>query len=94
MFDLVQHSSASFSTIASVLNSTYRLSLLARDVYNRTYDHARESKSSSARFIETLRDEGYIYTMKVTTDANMTRSLSTQLDEKSSSGLLWLKKIN
>ncbi|ODQ70388.1 hypothetical protein LIPSTDRAFT_74672, partial [Lipomyces starkeyi NRRL Y-11557] len=32
----VQHSSASLSTIASVLNTTYGLSLLGRDVYNRT----------------------------------------------------------
>ncbi|KAK9481710.1 hypothetical protein V1527DRAFT_502452, partial [Lipomyces starkeyi] len=46
MFDLVQHSSASFSTIASVLNSTYGLSLLGRDVYNRTYDNFCENKSS------------------------------------------------
>ncbi|KAK9326869.1 hypothetical protein V1520DRAFT_372452 [Lipomyces starkeyi] len=65
MFDLVQHSSASFSTIAPVLNSNYGLSLLGRDVYNRTYDNFREYKSPSARFIETLRDEGYIYSVKL-----------------------------
>ncbi|KAK9333649.1 hypothetical protein V1520DRAFT_331333, partial [Lipomyces starkeyi] len=33
MLDLVRHSSASLSTIASVLNTTYGLSLLGRDVY-------------------------------------------------------------
>jgi hypothetical protein len=71
MFDLVQHSSASFSTIASVLNSTYGLSLLGRDVYNRTYDNFRENKSPSARFIETLRDEGYIYSVKLCTDSTL-----------------------
>ncbi|ODQ68816.1 hypothetical protein LIPSTDRAFT_76733 [Lipomyces starkeyi NRRL Y-11557] len=36
-----------------------------RDVYNRTYDNFREYKSPSARFIETLRDEGYIYSVKL-----------------------------
>ncbi|KAK9250399.1 hypothetical protein V1507DRAFT_445744 [Lipomyces tetrasporus] len=54
-------------TIASVLNSTYGSSLFGRDVYNRTYDYYRENKSSTARFIETLRDEGYIYSVKVST---------------------------
>ncbi|ODQ75223.1 hypothetical protein LIPSTDRAFT_69416 [Lipomyces starkeyi NRRL Y-11557] len=36
-----------------------------RDVYNRTYDNFRENKSPSARVIETLRDEGYIYRVKL-----------------------------
>ncbi|ODQ75734.1 hypothetical protein LIPSTDRAFT_68368 [Lipomyces starkeyi NRRL Y-11557] len=38
-----------------------------RDVYNRTYDNFRENKSPSARFIETLRDEDYIYSVKLCT---------------------------
>ncbi|KAK9251230.1 hypothetical protein V1507DRAFT_393277, partial [Lipomyces tetrasporus] len=44
MFDLVQHSSASLST--------YGLSLLGRDVYNRTYDYYGGNKASTARFID------------------------------------------
>ncbi|KAK9332931.1 hypothetical protein V1520DRAFT_360320 [Lipomyces starkeyi] len=42
-----------------------------RDVYNRTYDNFRENKSPSARFIETLRDEDYIYSVKLCTDSTL-----------------------
>ncbi|KAK9242634.1 hypothetical protein V1506DRAFT_555943 [Lipomyces tetrasporus] len=51
MRDLVRHSSASLTTIASVINTTYGLSLLGRDVYNRTYDYAQCKGTSTARFI-------------------------------------------
>jgi hypothetical protein len=68
MLDLVRHSSASMRTIASMLNNTYGLSLLPRDVYNRTYDYTQAKGSSTARFIEHLRDDGYIYRVKVAAD--------------------------
>ncbi|KAJ8102033.1 hypothetical protein POJ06DRAFT_280652 [Lipomyces tetrasporus] len=42
MLDLVQHSTASFNAIASVLNTTHGLSLLGRDVYNRSYDYTQK----------------------------------------------------
>ncbi|KAK9241911.1 hypothetical protein V1506DRAFT_569288 [Lipomyces tetrasporus] len=65
--DLVQHSTASFNTIASVLNTTHGLSLLGRDVYNRSYDYTQKG-TSTAKFIETLQAEGYIYRVRVAMD--------------------------
>ncbi|KAJ8103433.1 hypothetical protein POJ06DRAFT_241866 [Lipomyces tetrasporus] len=50
---LVQHSTASINAIASVLNTTHGLSLLSRDVYNRSYDYTQKG-TSTAKFIETL----------------------------------------
>ncbi|KAK9236669.1 hypothetical protein V1525DRAFT_362288, partial [Lipomyces kononenkoae] len=64
MVDLVQHSSAPVSSIASMLNTTYGLSLLGRDVYNRTYQYTQRTGNSTAKFVETLRDEGFIYRTK------------------------------
>ncbi|KAK9483925.1 hypothetical protein V1527DRAFT_471647 [Lipomyces starkeyi] len=48
MIDLVQHSSASVGTIASMLNTTYGLSWLGRDVYNRTYQYTQKTGNSTA----------------------------------------------
>ncbi|ODQ74805.1 hypothetical protein LIPSTDRAFT_68916 [Lipomyces starkeyi NRRL Y-11557] len=42
MLDLVRHSNASYTSIASVINTTYGLSLLGRDVYNRSYDYTQK----------------------------------------------------
>ncbi|KAK9338834.1 hypothetical protein V1521DRAFT_381928, partial [Lipomyces starkeyi] len=71
MVDLVQHSSASVSTIASMLNTTYGLSLLGRDVYNRTYQHTQRTGNSTAKFVETLRDEGFIYRIRMASDGSL-----------------------
>ncbi|KAJ8097763.1 hypothetical protein POJ06DRAFT_283143 [Lipomyces tetrasporus] len=48
------------STITSVLNTTYGLSLLGREVYNRTYDYTQGKGISTAKFIEKLRDEEFV----------------------------------
>ncbi|KAK9341062.1 hypothetical protein V1521DRAFT_354567, partial [Lipomyces starkeyi] len=61
MLDLVQHSTTSYRTVASVLNSTYGLSLLSRDV-DRTIIH--RTKASTTKLIETLRDDEFIYRVK------------------------------
>ncbi|KAK9318781.1 hypothetical protein V1517DRAFT_355535 [Lipomyces orientalis] len=68
MVDLVQHSSASVSSIASMLNTTYGLSLLGRDVYNRTYQYTQRTgnpygvfpNSWCARLIKALRSSQLI----------------------------------
>ncbi|KAK9366135.1 hypothetical protein V1509DRAFT_308075 [Lipomyces kononenkoae] len=68
MLNLVRHSNASFSTIASMLNTTHGLSLLGRDVYNRSYDYSQNPGTSTAKLIERLRDEGFTYRVKVAMD--------------------------
>ncbi|KAK9319778.1 hypothetical protein V1517DRAFT_265634, partial [Lipomyces orientalis] len=68
MLDLVERSSASYNTIASVLNATHGLSLLGRDVYNRSYDYTQNTVSSTAKLIEILREDGFIYRVKVAMD--------------------------
>jgi hypothetical protein len=65
MLDHVQHSTVSYRTVASVLNSTYGLSLLSRDVYNRSYDYTQNKGTSTRKLIETLRDDGFLYRLKV-----------------------------
>ncbi|KAK9369640.1 hypothetical protein V1509DRAFT_652015 [Lipomyces kononenkoae] len=71
MVDLVQHSSAPVSSIATTLNTTYGLSLLGRDVYNRTYQYTQRTGNSTAKFVETLRDEGFIYRIKMASDCSL-----------------------
>ncbi|KAK9318843.1 hypothetical protein V1517DRAFT_267276, partial [Lipomyces orientalis] len=53
MLDAVRHSTASFNTIAAVLNTTHGLSLLGRNVYNRSDDYTQKKGTSTAKF-ETL----------------------------------------
>ncbi|KAK9374214.1 uncharacterized protein V1513DRAFT_113769 [Lipomyces chichibuensis] len=55
MLDLVRHSNASYTSIASVVNNAYSLTLLGRDVYNRSYNHTQTQGASTAKFIESLR---------------------------------------
>ncbi|KAK9492039.1 hypothetical protein V1508DRAFT_324354, partial [Lipomyces doorenjongii] len=64
MIDVVQHSSAPLPTIVSIINTPYGLSLLGRDVHSRTYDYTQIKGISTAKFIQTLRDQGYIYQVK------------------------------
>ncbi|ODQ76827.1 hypothetical protein LIPSTDRAFT_67824 [Lipomyces starkeyi NRRL Y-11557] len=68
MIDLVQHSSAPTSTIASIINTSYGLSLLGRDVCNRTYNYTQSSSTSTAKFIGTIGDQGYIYRVMLARD--------------------------
>ncbi|KAK9319290.1 hypothetical protein V1517DRAFT_52672 [Lipomyces orientalis] len=68
MLDLVGHFSAPYNTIASVLNATHGVSLLGRDVYNRLYDYSQDTVPSTAKLIEILREDGFIYRVKVAMD--------------------------
>ncbi|KAK9489568.1 hypothetical protein V1508DRAFT_44262 [Lipomyces doorenjongii] len=77
MLDLVRHSNASYTSIAFVVNNTYGLSLLGRDVYNRSYDHTQTQGASIAKFIESLLSEGYIYRTKLTMDNTFERQACT-----------------
>ncbi|ODQ73929.1 hypothetical protein LIPSTDRAFT_275981 [Lipomyces starkeyi NRRL Y-11557] len=65
MFELVRDSSTTLNTVASMLNKTYGLSLLPRDVYNRTYDHGQRHGSSTVKFLEKLDQDGYLYRVRV-----------------------------
>ncbi|KAK9369440.1 hypothetical protein V1509DRAFT_562284, partial [Lipomyces kononenkoae] len=65
MVDLVQHSSAPVSSIASMLNTTYGLSLLGRDVYNRTYQYTQRTSNSTAKICGDFTSEGFIYRIKM-----------------------------
>ncbi|KAK9335268.1 hypothetical protein V1521DRAFT_346699, partial [Lipomyces starkeyi] len=64
MFELVRDSSTTLNTVASMLNKTYGLSLLPRDVYNRTYDHGQRHGSSTVKFLEKLDQDGYLYRVR------------------------------
>ncbi|KAK9334351.1 hypothetical protein V1521DRAFT_353822, partial [Lipomyces starkeyi] len=63
MVDLVQNTSSSLTSITLVLTTTYGLSLLSRDVYNRTYRYTQRNEKSTVKFVEKLRDEGFIFTV-------------------------------
>ncbi|KAK9328775.1 hypothetical protein V1520DRAFT_370961 [Lipomyces starkeyi] len=63
MVALVRDSSATHAQIADMVNVTYGTQILARDVYNRTYNHNEEKGKSTARYIETLGKEGMVYRM-------------------------------
>ncbi|KAK9327189.1 hypothetical protein V1520DRAFT_283879 [Lipomyces starkeyi] len=65
MFELVRDSSTTLNTVASMLNKTYGLSLLPRDVYNRTYDHGQRHGSSTVKLQEMLDQDGYLYRVRV-----------------------------
>ncbi|KAK9327607.1 hypothetical protein V1520DRAFT_387338 [Lipomyces starkeyi] len=61
---LVKDSSATNAQIADIVNAAYGTHILARDVYNRTYNHKEESGTSCARYIETLRKDGMVYRVR------------------------------
>ncbi|ODQ73304.1 hypothetical protein LIPSTDRAFT_71685 [Lipomyces starkeyi NRRL Y-11557] len=61
---LVKDSSATNAQIADMVNAAYGTHILARDVYNRTYNHKEESGTSCARYIETLRKDRMVYRVR------------------------------
>ncbi|KAK9250102.1 hypothetical protein V1507DRAFT_468615 [Lipomyces tetrasporus] len=68
MLSIVRHSNVSHTTIASVLSTTHALSLLGRDVYNRSYDYSQNKRTSTAKLVERLAEDGFIYRVKVAMD--------------------------
>ncbi|KAK9319963.1 hypothetical protein V1517DRAFT_376061 [Lipomyces orientalis] len=59
MFALVRDSRATLTQVARMVNVTYGTHILARDVYNRTYDHHEEKRTSCAKYLESLREDAY-----------------------------------
>ncbi|KAK9387841.1 hypothetical protein V1515DRAFT_600470, partial [Lipomyces mesembrius] len=56
---------AMLALIADMVNVTHGTHILARDVYNRTYNHKEEKGTSCARrYIETLRKDGMVYRVR------------------------------
>ncbi|KAJ8102679.1 hypothetical protein POJ06DRAFT_245338 [Lipomyces tetrasporus] len=68
MVDLARNTSASRTTIAGSLNQTFDLHLVGKDVSNRTYDYTKTDESSTAKFIQQLEANAYIYRMKLTSE--------------------------
>ncbi|KAK9367339.1 hypothetical protein V1509DRAFT_554066, partial [Lipomyces kononenkoae] len=64
MNDLARNSSAPRTTIATFLNTTFDLHLLGRDVSNHTYDYTKNNGSSTAKFIQNLEENGWIYRLR------------------------------
>ncbi|KAK9241765.1 hypothetical protein V1506DRAFT_569355 [Lipomyces tetrasporus] len=60
MVALVRDSSATLTQVAGMVNFTYGTHILGGDVYNRTYDHHEETRTSCAKYLESLQD-GLVY---------------------------------
>ncbi|KAK9482978.1 hypothetical protein V1527DRAFT_414303, partial [Lipomyces starkeyi] len=67
---LVKDSSATNAQIAGMVNAAYGMHILARDVYNQTYNHKEGSGTSCARYMETLR-KAAVYRVKIAADNSL-----------------------